>query len=190
MCVSLLSFISQPTIDSKQPTLADPERVLYAALAPSPATSAVLKSACRTWEDHLWAQISIMCEEKLSSEIGRLGGFWEGGIGAIEKGLVPITKEEEQAEEEDWENEATNALDTLGGIGVIEGCVAAFMNLYTNLIVVLQTSCKSCIPCIAVEHYPGSHRSLVGGFCGWVARREPRSCSYRVSLPPSFHLHL
>ncbi|KZP13590.1 hypothetical protein FIBSPDRAFT_797582 [Athelia psychrophila] len=103
------------------PTLLDPERVLYAALAPSPATSAVLKSACRTWEDHLWAQISIMCEEKLTSEMGRLGGFWEGGVGAVEKGMVPMTRDEEEAEEEDWEKEATDALETLGGVGVIEG---------------------------------------------------------------------
>lgn len=117
------------TISSKQPTLLDPERVLYAALAPSPATSAVLKSACRTWEDHLWAQISIMCEEKLTSEMGRLGGFWEGGVGAVEKGMVPMTRDEEEAEEEDWEKEATDALETLGGVGVIEGCVTAGVNL-------------------------------------------------------------
>ncbi|KAG9312441.1 hypothetical protein JVU11DRAFT_6825 [Chiua virens] len=34
------------------PNLSDPERVLYAALAPTPQTFNVLKSACRTWEDH------------------------------------------------------------------------------------------------------------------------------------------
>ncbi|KAH9075675.1 107-domain-containing protein [Lactarius deliciosus] len=51
---------------------------LYAALAPSVQTSGVLKSACRTWEDALWATISVLCEERLSEALARLGGgFWE-----------------------------------------------------------------------------------------------------------------
>jgi hypothetical protein len=33
--------------------LPDLERILYAALMPCPQTSNVLKSACRTWEDHM-----------------------------------------------------------------------------------------------------------------------------------------
>jgi hypothetical protein len=37
--------------------LSSAERVLYAALAPSIQPSGVLKSACCTWEDALWAAI-------------------------------------------------------------------------------------------------------------------------------------
>lgn len=70
-----------------------------------------------------------MCEEKLSSEIGRLGGFWEGGISAVEKARPTVTREEEAAEEEDWEKEATDALETLGSIGVVEGWVLRHQNL-------------------------------------------------------------
>ncbi|KAH9971849.1 nuclear pore protein 84/107 [Lactifluus volemus] len=40
------------------PRVSSTERALYAALAPSVQTSGVLKSACRTWEDALWATIS------------------------------------------------------------------------------------------------------------------------------------
>ncbi|KAG1769092.1 hypothetical protein EV702DRAFT_710396 [Suillus placidus] len=59
---------------SFKPNLPDPEHILYAALAPCPQTFSVLKSACRTWEDHLWAQISILCEEKQTAEMIKLGG--------------------------------------------------------------------------------------------------------------------
>jgi len=107
-----------------QPSLPDYERVLYAALAPSPQTRAILLSACRTWEDHLWAQISIACEEKESSEMLKLGGsFWEGGLPAIEKGVMALSEEEMEAEEDEWTKEVTSALDTLKTIDVAEGCV-------------------------------------------------------------------
>ncbi|KAI6011102.1 nuclear pore protein 84/107 [Pisolithus marmoratus] len=44
--------------------LSDSERVVYAALTPTPQMFTVRKSAYRTWEDHRWAQISILCGEK------------------------------------------------------------------------------------------------------------------------------
>ena len=96
--------------------------MLYAALAPCPQTSVVLKSACRTWEDHLWAQISVLCEEKQSSEVARLGGsFWEGGLMAVYEGVRETSQDEEDAEEEEWEREATQALESLATVHVDEG---------------------------------------------------------------------
>jgi len=56
------------------------ERSLYAALAPSIQTSGILKSACRTWEDALWATISVLCEERQSEALVRLGG---GSLGTL-----------------------------------------------------------------------------------------------------------
>ena len=113
-----------PDCEWIQPSLPEYERVLYAALAPSPQTRAILLSACRTWEDHLWAQISIACEEKESSEMLKLGGsFWEGGLVAIEKGVRALSEEEMEAEEDEWTKEVTSALDTLKTIDVAEGCV-------------------------------------------------------------------
>jgi nuclear pore complex protein Nup107 len=111
-----------------QPSLSDPERVLYASLAPSPQTSAVLKSACRTWEDQLWAQISVMCEEKQSAEMLRLGGgFWDGGLEVVEKGVSRVDggddagDYDEEAEEQEWEREAMGALESLGSVSVLDG---------------------------------------------------------------------
>ncbi|KIK67022.1 hypothetical protein GYMLUDRAFT_69211 [Collybiopsis luxurians FD-317 M1] len=103
-------------------SLADYERVLYAALAPSPQTSLILKSACRTWEDHLWAQISIMCEEKQTMEMSRLSGsFWEGGMPAVEKGVRAVSRETMENEEEEWEEEVRNTLEGLKSVHVDEG---------------------------------------------------------------------
>lgn len=107
---------------SFQPNLPDPERVLYAALAPCPQTFSVLKSACRTWEDHLWAQISILCEEKLTADMIKLGGsFWDGGLAILENMPSPPSQEEDAAEEEEWEREATSTLETLGNVQVEDG---------------------------------------------------------------------
>jgi len=107
---------------SFQPNLQDPERVLYAALAPCPQTFSILKSACRSWEDHLWAQISILCEEKQTADMIKLGGgFWDGGLAVLENMPSPPSQEEDAAEEEEWEKEATSTLETLGNVQVEDG---------------------------------------------------------------------
>lgn len=101
--------------------MSDPERVLYAALAPTPQTFNVLKSACRTWEDHLWAQISILCEEKQAAEMIKLGGgYWEDGLEVLKDLPIPMEDADEK-EEEEWEKEASAALETLGGVNVDDG---------------------------------------------------------------------
>ncbi|KIO00919.1 hypothetical protein M404DRAFT_744982 [Pisolithus tinctorius Marx 270] len=103
------------------PNLSDPERVVYAALTPTPQTFTVLRSACRTWEDHLWVQISILCEEKQSSEMLKLKGcFWEGALAALEEIPAPLNDADEE-EEEEWQKEVTSALETLGGVVVEDG---------------------------------------------------------------------
>lgn len=118
----LSQFSIYSTESHTKPSLPDNERILYAALAPSPQTSTILKSACRTWEDHLWAQISIMCEEKESMELRKLGGsFWEGSIEAVEKGVKEMSAADEEREEEDWVKEVTETLDSLKGVVVSEG---------------------------------------------------------------------
>ncbi|GLB38465.1 putative nuclear pore protein 84 / 107 [Lyophyllum shimeji] len=120
-------------------TLPDHERTLYAALAPSPQTSVILKSSCRTWEDHLWAQISIMCEEKETMEMTKLGGgFWEGGLTAVEQGVPEITQEEQEKEEVDWEKEVTETLTSLENIPVAEGPGADHPFHYSQLHIILN----------------------------------------------------
>ncbi|KAF8884657.1 nuclear pore protein 84/107 [Infundibulicybe gibba] len=120
-------------------TLSDHERVLYSALAPSPQTSAVLKSACRTWEDHLWAQVSIMCEEKQTMELAKLGGgFWEAGLDAIETKIPPITREEEEMEEEEWEKEVRGTLESLKTVAVQDGPPADHAFHFSQLHIILD----------------------------------------------------
>lgn len=108
-------------------SLSDPERAFFASLAPSSKTSVVLKSACRTWEDFLWAQVSIMCEEKQSAEMLRLdGGFWEGGMTAVEKGVIIPSKEEVEQEELEWEKEVESTLKSLNTVKPLEGYVQLY----------------------------------------------------------------
>ena len=96
-----------------QTRIADYDRIVFAALAPSPQTSGVLKMACRTWEDHLWTQVAIVFEEKISTELNRLGGgFWEGGLLAAEEGVHIPTPEEEDQEERPRKTRATWKIGT------------------------------------------------------------------------------
>ena len=86
---------SNEPLHQKQLTVTD--RVLHAALAPSPQTLGVLtKEACKTWEDHLWARVSALCEEKLSEDMRLLGAnFWEQGMKAFD---TPSLAEGEDSE--------------------------------------------------------------------------------------------
>jgi nuclear pore complex protein Nup107 len=98
--------------------------VIYAALAPSLQTSAVLESACRTWEDHVWALVSVLCEEKQTTEMSKLGGgWWEGGVAAVEKGAPEVPEETVRREEQEWEKEVIEALKNRKTVRVEEGCV-------------------------------------------------------------------
>ncbi|KAH9043875.1 nuclear pore protein 84/107 [Lactarius pseudohatsudake] len=95
--------------------LSSAERALYAALAPSVQTSGVLKSACRTWEDALWATISVLCEERLSEALARLGGgFWEPS-GRGEEG------EAGEEEEDTWRADVEQELQALSAVQAQEG---------------------------------------------------------------------
>ncbi|KAJ8474879.1 hypothetical protein ONZ45_g15800 [Pleurotus djamor] len=108
------------------PSIPHIDRVLFAALAPSPQTSTILKSVSRTWEDHLWAQLSIVCEEKQCMEMALLANrsFWEGGDSATnqpDNHASDINREEEEGE---WEREVVSTLEGLKSISVVEGLPA------------------------------------------------------------------
>ncbi|KAK7060258.1 Nucleoporin nup84 [Paramarasmius palmivorus] len=126
------------------PSLADHERVLYAALAPSPQTSLILKSACRTWEDHLWATISVLCDEKETMELARLGGsFWEGGGGAeglknVDKGVRTVSRDVIENEEEEWEKEVVGTLEGLKSATVEDGPPADHPFHFSQLNIILD----------------------------------------------------
>ncbi|KAG2081067.1 hypothetical protein BD769DRAFT_1734393 [Suillus cothurnatus] len=44
------------------------------------------------------------------------GGFWNGGLAVLENMPSPPSHEEDVAEEEEWEREATSTLETLGSV--------------------------------------------------------------------------
>ncbi|KAF9448699.1 hypothetical protein P691DRAFT_759710 [Macrolepiota fuliginosa MF-IS2] len=119
------------------PSLPKNERVLYAALAPSPQTLTVLKSACRIWEDHLWAQISIMCEEKENMELMKLGdSFWEGGVEAVEKGVKEMPAVDAEREEKEWVKEVTETSKSLKDVVVWKAADHAFH--FSQLYIILN----------------------------------------------------
>ncbi|VDB98104.1 unnamed protein product [Peniophora sp. CBMAI 1063] len=105
--------------------LPDSERALYAALAPSSQTSTTLESACRTWEDILWARISVLLEEKGSAELEAVGGsVWER-----ERGIPPVDVEEEDGEDEEMRearlrDEVYEELASLNSVAVDDGAPA------------------------------------------------------------------
>ncbi|KAF7294646.1 Nuclear pore complex protein [Mycena indigotica] len=121
------------------PHVPEHDRILYAALVPTPQTSNVLKAACRTWEDHLWAQVSVVCEEKQSMEMNRVGGsFWEGGLAAVESGVRVISAETEEIETEEWEREVRGSLEALKSVGVMDGPGAQHPFHYSQLQIILN----------------------------------------------------
>jgi nuclear pore complex protein Nup107 len=63
-----------------------------------------------------------MCEEKQSAELLRLdGGYWEGGTLAVEKGVMGLSKDEEEMEEMEWEQEVLSTLRSLSSVQTQEG---------------------------------------------------------------------
>ncbi|KAJ7184429.1 nuclear pore protein 84/107 [Mycena filopes] len=121
------------------PNVSEHDRILYAALVPTPQTSIVLKTACRTWEDHLWAQISVVCEEKQSTEMLRVGGsFWDGGLAAVETGVRVISAEAEEAESDEWEKEVVGSLEVLKSVATQEGPSAQHPFHFSQLQIILN----------------------------------------------------
>jgi nuclear pore complex protein Nup107 len=99
--------------------LSSAERALYAALAPSVQTSVVLKSACRTWEDALWATISVLCEERQSEALARLGGgFWEPSGRELDEEMGGEVGDEE---DDPWRADVEQELQSLATVQVQEG---------------------------------------------------------------------
>jgi len=52
----------------------------------------------------------------------RLGGsFWEGGLDAVEKGVRAVSREAEEMEEDEWEKEVIDALESMKSVAVEDG---------------------------------------------------------------------
>jgi hypothetical protein len=105
--------------------------------------------------------MSIMCEEKQCSEMLRIGGcFWEAGLDAVEKGVERISREEEEAEEDEWEKEVVEALDSLKNVKVDDGYVyLPLLMLREILMRSLQPPCGSPIPRLSIAYHPRQDKS-------------------------------
>lgn len=99
--------------------------MLHAALAPSAQTLGVLtQEACKTWEDHLWARVSALCEQTLSEAMRRLGpNFWESGTKAL--GAPPVNEEEEVVPDDAALKEVRRVLGKMSELNVEEGFVCS-----------------------------------------------------------------
>lgn len=170
--VNSVTTLLPPTNHALQPNISENDRILYAALVPTPQTSSVLKTACRTWEDHLWAQISVVCEEKQSTEMLRVGGsFWEGGLPAVESGVRVLSPDAEEAESEEWEEEVRGSLEILKTVAVQEGYVGSFFRTNLSSNTFLQPWSAASLPLFATADNFEPNRAFDGEFfcrrAGW-----------------------
>jgi nuclear pore complex protein Nup107 len=111
------------------------ERVLYAALAPAPATAAVLGAAARTWPDRMWAAVALALEARLAGALRRVRAeSWEtdadaDALGAARErerrradGAPPDSDAlEDQAEDGAWEAEWVETMRTFETLKPEEG---------------------------------------------------------------------
>ncbi|KAF5319206.1 hypothetical protein D9619_008447 [Psilocybe cf. subviscida] len=120
--------------------LSDQERLLYASIVPTPQTVSLVKAACRTWEDHLWADINVMCEEKESRELAKLASasFWDGKEDEFERGVEEASSLPDEQDDEEWENEVRNTLVRLKDVAVAEGASADQPFHFSQLYIILD----------------------------------------------------
>ncbi|KAF9557921.1 hypothetical protein CPC08DRAFT_819621 [Agrocybe pediades] len=157
------------------PLLSDQERLLYASIAPSVETSTILKSSCRTWEDHLWADISVLCEDKTGRELARLAtaSFWEGGVEGLDKPPAEQSESETVEQEETWEQDVSRVLESLQSVAVAEGPAADHSFHLAQLFIILNK----------IE-------DLLNGFAHRLRRGAVSSSSFEYETVCRFFAHL
>jgi hypothetical protein len=98
------------------PTVPAHLRSLYSALSPSSSTLHVLLSSenIRTFEDHLWARVTVLIDERWESVVGSLENrSWKGA----DRNALP------EFSEEDFEMDVRNVLEGMENIELLEGLV-------------------------------------------------------------------
>ncbi|KAF9506540.1 hypothetical protein BS47DRAFT_1321765 [Hydnum rufescens UP504] len=86
--------------------------VLLASLAPSLTTLPTLAHGLTTWEDHMWARVSALFEERVDQLLERYGGFWSTqGISLDDQ--VSESNVLEESDEAVFEDEVRKVLDEL-----------------------------------------------------------------------------
>jgi nuclear pore complex protein Nup107 len=121
--------INNPTYNH-QTALASSARLLFASLAPSSTTLPTLALALRTWEDHLWARVCALFEDRIDVLLDRFGGFWNStgirSVGLGESKDVDIETNEED-DEDAFEEQIESVLKEVETVKLNSRCV--FSNL-------------------------------------------------------------
>lgn len=69
------------------------------------------------------------------------GGFWEGGITAVEGSVGEVRTDDDDREGAEWEKEAVGTLESLAAVGVDEGYGIACLPRMNSDDIALQTIC-------------------------------------------------
>lgn len=115
------------------------ERAIYAAIAPTATTLPALLPFCKTFEDHLWARIIGLVQDKLETELSKVANqsYWESescGLGTFEPRKVPDEDMDATSElayngasdDAEWGRIAKEQLIEIGRIAVSEGYVVVY----------------------------------------------------------------
>jgi nuclear pore complex protein Nup107 len=95
--------------------------LLFASLAPSSATLPTLALGLRTWEDHLWARVCALFEDRIDLLLDRLGGFWNatGARSVVLGDSVDADVETNEEHDEDvFEEQIENVLKEMETVKV------------------------------------------------------------------------
>ncbi|KAF8321303.1 hypothetical protein DL93DRAFT_2130809 [Clavulina sp. PMI_390] len=100
--------------------LSPASRLVLASLAPSATTLPALSMGLQTWEDHLWARVSALLEDRVDTLLSRYGGFWStGDTQAIQDELSALAEDNDDDDDEAaFEEHIEAALKELEGVKV------------------------------------------------------------------------
>ena len=79
-----------------------------------------LHPVLRTWEDHLWARISVAFEERLQKVLNTLPGFWQGKTSSKKTRNDMEGVQAEIQDEEEWADQIIRLFKELENIKVDE----------------------------------------------------------------------
>jgi len=109
---------------ARAPSLNQPTRAMYAAIAPQQSTLPALLSQCRTWGDHLWAHISVLFEDRIDAQLAQLKGcFWLNGMAALQTPTATSEGMEDDVYQDDetWKAQVRRQLTSLSEVAVEDG---------------------------------------------------------------------
>ncbi|KAG8935349.1 Nucleoporin nup84 [Tulasnella sp. 418] len=107
---------------SSNPLFSPAMRALLASLCPTPRTFPALLPLMRTWEDHLWARVNMLQQERIWACLESLGGFWMNGMSLKQRVTAGDEAESPAVSgEAEWSHEVRKTLAELEQVKVDQG---------------------------------------------------------------------